>query len=125
MKLFKKSKQNKNLNFQWIDMNSITQIEEILVNSENCPQIIFKHSIRCGISSMIISRFEEKFSKQKKNIDFYYLDIINKRDISNEVAQIFKVIHESPQVIIVKNRKFVESASHYAITLLDVDKHCK
>lgn len=98
---------------QWILLNSDEQLETIRNNSFNKPQVIFKHSTRCSISSMAKSRLEK--NAFPTNADFYYLDLIAHRTISNKVAEDFKVWHESPQVLLMKNGEVVYDESHNGI----------
>lgn len=94
------------------------QLEEIKKNSLQKPQVIFKHSIRCSISGMAKSRLDRKESPE--GIDFYLLDIINHRSISNKIALDFHVHHESPQVLIINNGTCVYDESHSGIDLEDI-----
>lgn len=104
----KKKKETK-----WLTLDSSEQLNQILKDSEEDVQVIFKHSTRCSISSMALNRFESKF-------DFgltpsYYLDLISFRSVSNEIADRLDVQHESPQLIIVKKGEAVANWSHTAI----------
>lgn len=105
---------------EWIIMNSPQQLEDIREKSKTKPQVIFKHSIRCSISSMAKSRLER--SKMPENIDFYYLDLINYRALSNQLSEDFDVLHESPQVLVIKGGKCVYDESHSAIRMEDIVK---
>ena len=60
----------------WLPLNSIEQLEEIKQTSKTEYVFIFKHSTRCGISSMVIKRFENLFDESMKNIKVYYLDLL-------------------------------------------------
>lgn len=104
----------------WIELKHEDQLLEILDKSENKPQVIFKHSTRCSISSMAKNRLEK--SEVPANADFYYLDLIHHRQISNRVAEEFSVVHESPQIIIVKNRECIYDESHSAINMQEIDE---
>lgn len=97
----------------WIALTDINQLDKINNNSTNKYQAIFKHSTRCGISSGVLRQFEQQDNADE--IDFYYLDLLNFRDISNAIAKEFGIIHESPQLVVVKNREVVAHASHYDI----------
>ena len=48
-------------------------------------------------------------------LKLYYLDLLQNRDISNEIAARFKVNHESPQMIVIKNGAVVHHDSHHSI----------
>ncbi|MGJ8760467.1 bacillithiol system redox-active protein YtxJ [Polaribacter sp. AHE13PA] len=100
----------------WIPLTSIEQLEEIKEISKTEAVLIFKHSTRCGISSMVIKQFEKLFTEEHQNLKVYYLDLLNYRDISDEVGFTFQVMHQSPQLIAVKNGVSIENASHYEIT---------
>ena len=102
----------------WIPLTSEKQLEQILENSKTKPQVIFKHSIRCGISSMAKSRLER--SQPPGTIDFYYLDLISYRNISNRLSELFKVVHESPQVLLIKNGECVYEESHSGIRMEEI-----
>ncbi len=99
----------------WITLNNISQLEGIKENSKQRPQVIFKHSTRCSISSMVLKRLEREGVPD--SMDFYFLDLIKYRDISNGVSEMFHVSHESPQVLLIKNGECVYDESHYAISM--------
>ena len=99
----------------WIQLTSLDQLETIKTNSINKPQVIFKHSTTCSISQMAFSRFER--AEVPDTIDFYYLDLLNFRPISNAIAEIFQVHHESPQVLLIKNGECTYDESHYGIMM--------
>ena len=103
---------------KWIPLNSLAQIEQIRNESINKPQVIFKHSTTCSISKMALDRFER--SNAPDTIDFYYLDLLNFRNISNAIAESFQVHHESPQVILIKNGACVYDESHYGIMMDEI-----
>ena len=105
-------------NMNWIPLTSEQQLQEITANSKSKPQLIFKHSIRCGISSMAKSRLER--SKTPGSIDFYYLDLINYRSISNKLSELFDVAHESPQVLLIKNGECIYEESHSGIRMEEI-----
>ena len=88
------------MHMNWIPLNSVEQLDLIHEVSFVKPQVIFKHSTTCSISNMAFARFER--SAAPDTIDFYYLDLLNFRAISNSIAEKFKVHHESPQVILLK-----------------------
>ncbi len=103
------------MTINWINFTNEEQLKEIKDRSKIIPQLIFKHSTRCSISSMIKSRLEKKLAPE--SIEFYYLDLIQFRSISNKVAAEFNVLHESPQVLLIKNGDCVYDESHAGITM--------
>ncbi|MGB1270034.1 MAG: bacillithiol system redox-active protein YtxJ [Flavobacteriaceae bacterium] len=99
----------------WIFLTSVNQLEEIEKKSFEKPQILFKHSTRCSISSISMNKFVKNYSIAQENADLYYLDLLNYREVSNEVGYKFQIMHQSPQVLVIKNGKAIYDASHYAI----------
>ena len=104
----------------WIPLQSETQIQEIIKKSHEKAQVIFKHSTRCSISSMAKGRLDR--SSAPENVEFYYLDLIAFRDISNKVASDFDVHHESPQILLIKNGECVYDESHGSISMNEIEE---
>ncbi len=99
----------------WIFLTSENQLEEIEKKSFEKPQVIFKHSTRCSISSISLNKFVEKFDVPVEEVDIYFLDLLSYRSVSDEISIKFQVTHQSPQIIVVKNGKAIYDASHYNI----------
>lgn len=99
----------------WLAFESEAQWQEILAASQVSPQLIFKHSTRCSISSMILSRFEGSELFQKSDITCWMLDLIAFREVSNFVASEAQVWHESPQCIVIDKSKVIYAESHGSI----------
>jgi len=107
----------------WIPLTSVDQINEVKELSKSETVLIFKHSTRCGISSMVIKRFENMFNESTRNVKVYYLDLLNYRSISDEVGYAFQAMHQSPQLLVIRNETAVVNASHYDITYVDIQKY--
>ncbi len=107
----------------WIPLVSSEQLADIIAQSAQKPQLIFKNSITCGISSMVLRSFEANYVLNKEQADLYFLNIQHNRDLSGEIAAQFGVRHESPQVLIIKNGSVVKDASHGAIAHLAIEKY--
>lgn len=106
----------------WHVLGSMGQLDEILEQSKNKPVAIFKHSTRCGISRGVLKLFEKNYKLTDDQLKLYYLDLLQNRDISNEIAGRFKVQHESPQMIVIKNGVVVYQDSHHSIQASDLEK---
>src|SRR5206468_8087324 len=102
----------------WIHLTDEEQIKQMICKSQIKPQVIFKHSTRCSISAVALQRLQ-KFS-QPIDIDFYFLDLIAHRNLSNRVAEMFKVRHESPQVLVIRDRECVYEESHLGISMDEI-----
>ncbi|HMQ00575.1 MAG TPA: bacillithiol system redox-active protein YtxJ [Cyclobacteriaceae bacterium] len=110
----------------WENLNSTSQLDQIKSDSAHKPVIIFKHSTRCSISRMVLDRLQRNWNDEEmQHVDFYFLDLLSYRDISNKIAQEFKVVHESPQVIIIKDSKPVYDNSHMGIDYQSIKAQVK
>lgn len=101
----------------WKILDNIEQLDSIHEESGTKPTVIFKHSTRCGISLHAKHNLESDWNFNENELIFYYLDLLEHRDISNEIAKRFNVIHQSPQIIILKQGKSIFDTSHNAISL--------
>ncbi|RYZ62042.1 MAG: bacillithiol system redox-active protein YtxJ [Chitinophagaceae bacterium] len=108
---------------EWIHLTDEEQLKQLIASSESKPQVIFKHSTRCSISSVAFQRLQK--AKQPEGLDFYYLDLLAHRPLSNKVSEVFRVHHESPQVLVIRNGQCVYDESHLAISMLDIAEGAK
>ena len=102
----------------WIELQNLDSLEAIKLKSFERVQVIFKHSTSCSISSVVKNRLERSISPTE--IDFYHLDLIKHRDVSNAIASLFQVHHESPQILVIKNGECIYDESHYGIMMDDI-----
>lgn len=101
--------------FQWFTLEDVSQLDALEKISEDKLVVIFKHSVTCGISHMVWHNFKTQIDFDNQHIDMFYLDLKAHRDVSNEVSKRFKVLHQSPQILVLKNREVIHHASHSAI----------
>ncbi len=100
---------------KWTLLESAEQLNNI--KSQQGYSLIFKHSTRCSISMMAKKRFELDWEDLPEDMPLYFLDLIQHRDLSNQVAQLFNVHHESPQLLLVKNGECILDQSHGEISV--------
>ncbi len=106
------------LNFDaWKVLHDEAQLDEILVTSKDKPVVIFKHSTTCGISEGAKYTLMENWDFEGHELDFYYLDLLKHRPISNRIAQDFQITHQSPQVLLVKDGEVTFHTSHHRISV--------
>ena len=122
--IFKKDDSNKPEKkvLPWIPLTEVSQLQAIKQKSKEKTQIIFKHSTRCGISKMVANQFESSYSYED-TVDAYYLDLLNYKPLSAEIAAVFQVMHQSPQLIVIKNGVVVHHASHHDIHAASIANH--
>lgn len=114
--MFWKSKKSDRVAINWETLTDSAQLDQIIEESKERPVMIYKHSTRCGISSMALDRLERSWDESGEQIKAYYLDLLSYRQLSDQVAEIFRVYHQSPQVILVKDGKVVYDDSHMSIS---------
>jgi bacillithiol system protein YtxJ len=102
----------------WINLTEENQLQYLIVQSNTTPQIIFKHSTRCNISSVALQRLKTNSNDSTPGI--YYLDLIKYRSLSNKIAEVFGEHHESPQVLLIKNGECIYAESHLGITMKEL-----
>lgn len=102
----------------WHPLTSLEQLDEILEESKNTPVVIFKHSTACSISSTAKSRLERQWAGAGlDHVKPYYLDLLRYRPVSNEVAELLQVQHESPQLLLVQDGVCTYDVSHLGISV--------
>lgn len=99
----------------WISLESADQITQI--KQHQGYSLIFKHSTRCSISMMAKRRFELDWEDLPEDMPLYFLDLITYRDLSKQVAEVFQVHHESPQLLLIKDGECVLDQSHGGISI--------
>ncbi len=120
-KIFGSENNEVNSNVNWIPLTNISQLEDIVQISNNKTIGIFKHSTRCSISRFALKQFENEYNLEDK-VDLYFLDLLNYREVSNEIVNRFQVVHQSPQLLLIKNGVAVYNASHSEIEASQINK---
>ena len=108
-------------NVPWKELTTEAQISEVVELSHEKPQLIFKHSTRCSISSMAKTRLEREWDLE--NVEPWHLELISYRNVSNAIASELGVHHESPQAILLKDGVVVHNSSHNSISVSEIAKH--
>jgi bacillithiol system protein YtxJ len=105
---------------KFFTLDKMEQFDEIDEISNTKPVVLFKHSTRCSISRMALKQFETEFNFPEEKINWYLLDLLNHRDLSNEIASRYNVVHQSPQILVIQNGKAVFNTSHDSIAAEDL-----
>lgn len=98
------------------------QLDELIANSKEL--FLFKHSTQCGISAGAFDEFQS-FAEKHPDVTCAYIDLLAHRSVSNYLAEISHVKHQSPQVILYSQGKVLWNASHRAITQQALESHIK
>lgn len=101
----------------WHKITDVAQLEDIKKESKKQPVIIFKHSTTCSISATALGRLERNWKQEEVGeLKPYYLDLLNYRPISAQIAKDFNVQHESPQLLLIQDENCTFDASHFDIS---------
>lgn len=97
-------------------LRTLESLDACLSESAARPVFIFKHSTACPISAEAY-RHVAKYAAQADETlpEVYLVKVIKDRPVSNQIADQLGLQHKSPQLILVKDRKVLWSASHYGI----------
>ena len=115
--LFSGNTSESSSNINWIKLTDLNDLESMIQESFQHPVVVFKHSTRCSISRMALRQFEADWNLEGK-ITPYFLDLLEYRPISNAIAERLGVVHQSPQVIVIKDGQAVYDASHEGIAVV-------
>ena len=103
-----------NYSMKFIPLESEAQLEEI--KEAKGYNVIFKHNTTCPISKGVRSQFEKE-SKTLTNVEaVYFLDLLEKRSISDSIAEMFDVEHQSPQLLLIKDGTCTYNEALYDIS---------
>ena len=106
----------------WKVLNDSRQLNEIDEISKSKPVVIFKHSTSCGTSAFAKHGMEAEWDFEDTDLDFFYLDLLRYRPVSNEVASHYGVVHQSPQILVIKDGKAIYDTSHFNVNVGAIKK---
>lgn len=104
----------------WHPITKVEDIDILIDRSRVVPCLILKHSTRCPISTMAKNRLEMSWDIDDQEVETYFLDLIQYREVSNYIAGVFSVTHESPQALLIKDGSSIYDASHLNIRAEDL-----
>ena len=90
-------------------------LEQLLDRSKTDPVLIFKHSTQCSISTHAYEEFAD-FVESTNGLICGAVLVIENRTLSNAIAERFRIRHESPQALLIKDGRVVWHAAHWSIT---------
>jgi len=122
MTFLKQMNTEKNKTLRWHFIHSEADIDTIIEQSHTIPCAIFKHSTRCSTSDMAKSKLERHWIFHENQVQMFFLDLIAHRSISNKIAEVFNVYHESPQLLLIKNGEVVYDDSHIDINITNLEE---
>lgn len=105
----------------WNQLTDVSDLDKINRLSKEQKVLLFKHSTRCSISSAALNRLERNWKDEdSEKLTPFYLDLLNYRDVSNSIADLYAIEHQSPQVLVIKDGKCIYNEAHYGISYEDL-----
>ncbi|MBN1477502.1 bacillithiol system redox-active protein YtxJ [Candidatus Sumerlaeota bacterium] len=100
-----------------IELNTEEDLETCLARSEREPVFLYKHSTACSTSASAHRRLRAYLSAAPPSTPpFHLVKVIESRLVSNRIAEVLGVRHQSPQLILVQGRRAIWETSHGQIT---------
>ena len=103
------------------ELDTIEGLHGALVESNHRPVLLFKHSLTCPISTRALHELQSYLEHADSRISYKLITVQTARAVSDEAAIRLRIIHQSPQAILVRNGNEVWSASHSDITASALD----
>jgi bacillithiol system protein YtxJ len=95
----------------------MTDLDQLLEESAGRPVLLFKHSYSCGTSAEALDELIAHLDEERRHDTRYaVVTVQTHRDISNAVSARLGVRHETPQALLIRDRRVVWSASHFRVT---------
>jgi len=85
---------------------------ESLFQKNSGLHLIYKHSYACGICRFSLMRLEKELPLIRAHSTAWFIDVRSQRNLSNKVAALSGIRHESPQALFLKDGKVYWSGSH-------------
>ena len=106
-----------------VHVEDLAQLDRLLKSSDPQPLLLFKHSRTCGTSAEaldeLIAHLDER---RRQDTDYAVVTVQTHREISNAVSAKLGIRHETPQALLIRDRRVVWSASHFRVTADAVTK---
>lgn len=98
------------------------ELAQILEESCQRQIILFKHSTTCPTSSRAWQEVQNFIQESSDEVLVGMIKVIESRPVSNQVTEELGLKHQSPQVLLVRERKVLWHASHQEVTQAKITK---
>lgn len=99
-----------------LEITSEDQMRTFLEDPTPLPGILFKYSPTCGISMATEEHWDAFVASSPKGVRLARVDVLGARPAARGISQWIGVLHQSPQVLVLKDGAVVRHTSHYSIT---------
>ncbi len=108
------------LKLDWAFLQTTTDIDAAIAGDS--PVLFFKHSHKCGLSTLILDDFEKDWDIDSKTCKIVMINVWHQRDLSNYISDALGITHHSPQVIVVQNSKVLYDKTHGKIKVSGIKR---
>jgi len=108
---------------KWNFLTTSESVQQVIEKSVSKTQVIFKHSPSCAVSFFAKRSLDSADILNNSDFDLSTIDVINERALSREIAELTGVRHESPQLLIIKNKEVIWHDSHNGVNAENVIKN--
>lgn len=95
-----------------MNFRETTHLSEILEESDLEPVIILKHSSTCPSSARIYDKLKRWAEEEKISMPIFIITVQKYPALSEKIARLFDIRHESPQILILNKQKVTYTAHH-------------
>ena len=104
-----------------IHLHNLEELDRLLSESHTRPLLLFKHSYTCGVSAEALDELvdhlnEDVIAAGMPEPQYAMVTVQTDRDVSNAVSKKLEIRHETPQALLVRDGRFIWSASHFRVT---------
>lgn len=97
------------------EITTLTEWNELYEKSSSQRVLVFKHSTTCPISAQAYDEFKKYLETENNDITHVLVKVIESRPVSNQIAEVLGVEHQSPQVILIEGKEAKWNTSHWHI----------
>lgn len=99
------------------ELTDVNDLQEIQESAQHGLVFVFKHSTTCPISASAHRRVADYLQEQGAPLaTFFLVKVIESRPLSNKIAEVYGVQHQSPQLLLIQGDSAIWDASHGGIT---------
>lgn len=99
-----------------LEITSEDQMKAFLEDADGTPAILFKYSPTCGISMATEEHWNAFVESSPSGVRLARVDVLGARAAARGISQWIGVLHQSPQVLVLRGGSVIRHTSHYSIT---------
>ena len=104
------------------EIGGIEEFDRLLAASSERPLLLFKYSATCGTSAQALDELFAHLNEHPADATYAIVTVQTHRAVSNAIAGTLGIRHETPQMLLIRDRRVVWSASHYRVTAEAVER---